>query len=295
MRACILFLTYDRFEYTKQSLQSIVDNTDRSQYDLLLWDNNSTEEGMLDWLEEFCNKHKFHFIFNKENAGLTYAMNNQMKIMNLNYGPYDVFCHIANDVVVPQNWLNGIFTAINHEEVGLIGLNLEDNSKFPLQDFGDIKLEKLRPECNVGGMHFCIPKRVYDLIGGFKDVICGYGQQDANYSLIVKLLPNKWWIYYLDINQYKGTHLGLLNFIPRNENNDKDILYKEYHDKMVIRLKASGNDRNGGKLYRQYIEKVRYEFDKKKITYEQMVELLKIPENTFTRVHMTNIKKTNLK
>ena len=38
-------------------------------------------------------------------------------------------------------------------------------------------------------MHLCIPKHTYDLIGGFKHVQAGYGQQDANFTIKVKYLP----------------------------------------------------------------------------------------------------------
>jgi glycosyltransferase involved in cell wall biosynthesis len=285
MKAAILYLTYNRLEYTKKSLQSIIDNTPRDLYDLLLWDNGSQDEGVLEYLRETCVNNKFEYVFAKENLGLTTAMNWQMKIKS---NGYDVFCHIANDVVVPENWLDGVFKAIQSDKVGLVGLNLE-NGEFEKENVGEIELERLRPECNVGGMHFCIPKKVFDLIGYFQPVKCGYGQQDADYSLSVKLLPNDWWVYYLPLELYKGTHLGPLNF--QLEGRD---LYPKYHEWMFYRLKASGNDESGGRNYRRFLEQQAIRMNNKEITIEEFIGIIRVMEQDIQKVRKDQILETSL-
>jgi len=293
IRGAILYLTHNRFDYTKESLMSIIKNTPRDKYDLLVWDNCTTEEGMLDWLREVCKDNNFDYVFCKKNAGLTTAMNQQMRIMRKR-NIYDVFCHIANDVVVPPGWLDATFNVIKTNEVGCVGLNLEPESNFEKVNINGTHLEKLRTECNVGGMHFCIPMQVYDLLGGFQHVSYGYGQQDANYSLKVKLMPNQWWIYYLDKDVYKGRHLGVNNALELNEKNAEEELYKDYHNKMRQMLKYSGGDITGGRNFRAHLMNIRRQYDNKQITYEQFLEVYRVPESKFVNVEKEDILETTI-
>lgn len=280
-RACICYLTWNRFEYTKSSLKSIIENTERNSYDMIIWDNYSTELGMVDWLKQICLDNDFKYMFFKRNEGLTRAMNNQMKIMN-KMQEYDVFCHISNDIIVPKNWLNGVFEAISSKKVGVVGLNLEENTMLEKVNVDGIELEKIKPEGNVGGMHFCIPKWIYNILGGFKHVNYGYGQQDANYSLQVKLLPFDVWDYYLPLNKYKGEDLSITNPI-----------YDEYQKRRNIRLKKSGSDMQAGRRYRDDLRKARAEYDANKITAEELTTRLK-DSSPFLNVDKSQLLETNV-
>jgi Glycosyl transferase family 2 len=280
MRAAILFLCWNRFEYTKKSLMSIIENSNRSDYELNIWDNGSTDEGMLDWLKQICIENKFSYLFFKRNEGLTRAMNNQMRIMD-RMDKFDVFCHIANDIIVPENWLNGVFEAIQSKKVGAVGLNLENKITEPILVDG-VELEKITPDGCIGGMHYCIPKWMYDLIGGFKHVSLGYGQQDANMSLQIKMLPLDVWDYYLPLKKYKGEHLG-----------ETGKTYDEYERQIRERLRKSGSDRNAGRSYRGQLRKYRSEFDSGKITAEQLIAKIK-DNDPFLFADKSQLKETNI-
>ena len=58
MKSAICFLTYNRFQYTKRSLLSILENTNRKDYEMIIWDNGSTDEGMIDWIRKICKENK---------------------------------------------------------------------------------------------------------------------------------------------------------------------------------------------------------------------------------------------
>jgi glycosyltransferase involved in cell wall biosynthesis len=291
MKCSICYLTYNRLDYCKKSLSSIIQNTPRDLYELLLWDNGSDEEGMLDWLRQICQENKFDYVFCKSNHGLTTAMNNQMRIMkNRNH---DIFYHIANDVVVPVGWLEASFEAIKTEKVGLIGLNLE-NGLFEKEIAGSIELEKLKQDGNVGGMHFGIPKRVFDTIGYFKDVKSKYGQQDANYSQIVKQAGMNWWIYYLPLEKFKGEHLGLLSFQVLTDQNKEKEQYHKYHEWMMYRLRSSGNDPTGGRNYRNWLSSMHLSLKNGTITKEQYINFIKVTEEEVVKVQLEDILETTV-
>lgn len=284
MKACICYLTWNRWAYTKYSLQSIIDNTDRSLYELILWDNGSTEPGMVDWIRDICLTNNFKYLFFKRNEGLTRAMNNQMKTMNM-MDNFDVFCHISNDIVVPPNWLSGVFEAVNTKKVGVVGLkmNEEFNTILETVKIDGVELEKIKFEGNVGGMHFCIPKFVYDILGGFKHVKFGYGQQDANYCLQVKLLPMDIWDYYLPLNKYRGDDLSIS--MP---------IYSEYQNKRNVRLKRSGSDADAGRNYREQLKQIRKKYDNKQISKDQLINMLR-DNDKFLDLDKSQLLETNIK
>jgi hypothetical protein len=281
MKAAICYLTWNRFEYTKKSIQSIINNTNSYDYELIWWDNGSTEAGMLDWIKNICIENKFKYLFFKRNEGLTRAMNNQMKFMNES-GTFDVFCHIANDIVVPLNWLNGVFEAINTKKVGVVGLkmNAEFDTMLEKVNINGIELEKINPEGNVGGMHFCIPKFIYDILGGFKHVGFGYGQQDANYSLQVKLLPMDVWDYYLPLDKFKGDDLSF-----------SWPIYEKYENARITRLRKSASDPDAGRNYREKLRSIRKQYDNGKISSEQLINSLKC--HTFLNIDMSKLLESN--
>lgn len=279
MKAAICYITWNRFEYTKKSLISILENTKREDYELIIWDNGS-DDGSIDWIRNICNKNKFLYLFFKRNEGLTRAMNNQMRIMD-RIEKFDVFCHIANDIIVPKFWLDGVFEAIQSKKVGAVGLNLE-NKIADISLVDDLELEKITTDGCIGGMHYCIPKWIYDLLGGFKHVTLGYGQQDANYSLQIKLLPFDVWDYYLSLKKYKGENLG-----------DTGKIYNDYQRKIRQRLRKSGSDSNAGREYRSKLRHYRTEYDTDKITAEQLIKKLR-DNDIFLLVDKSQLKETNM-
>jgi hypothetical protein len=279
MKAAICYLTWNRFEYCKKSLQSIVENTDRNSYELILWDNGSTDAGMIEWLKNMCEQNKWSYLFFKKNEGLTKAMNIQMEIMNKQN--FDVFCHISNDIIVPKKWLDAVFKAIQIPKVGLVGLNLEEDYKFEKEQFDSFELEKIRENGNIGGAHFCIPKKTYDILSGFQHVDFGYGQQDANYSLEVKILPHNFGLYYLPINEYHGEDLS-----------KTEKKYGEYQQKIETRLRQSGSDNLGGRKYRDKLRDLRKQFENKKITEEYFISHLK--NKTIKKLDMSQLLETNI-
>jgi len=279
-KASLCYITWNRFLYTKKSLLSIIENTKRNNYDLNIWDNGSTDEGMVDWLRNISLNNNFSYMFFRKNQGLTRAMNNQMRIMQKMFNP-DVFCHISNDIVVPPDWLNGVFEAIESSKVGAVGLNLENKiSESTLVD--GVELEKICDDGCIGGMHYCIPKHTYNILGGFREVVQLYGQQDANYSLQIKLLPLDIWDYYLPLKKYKGEHLG-----------ETGKIYDQYESEIRERLRRSGDDRNAGRSYRDQLRSYKEEFDRGKITAEQLIAKIKDDQPPLL-VDKSQIQETNI-
>jgi hypothetical protein len=284
MKSAICYLSWNRIDYMKKSLNSIIKNTNRDSYDLILWDNGSDDE-TLNYLRYTCKSNNFYYVFFDKNFGLTIAMNNQMRIMD-KMNKYDVFCHIANDIVVPPNWLNGVFNAISSKKVGAVGINLEF-TKFEKVIVDGITLEKIQRKGNLCGAHFCVPKWIYDLLGGFRHVELGYGQQDCNESLRIRCIPKEYLldanvdVFYLPLDDFRGEDLG-----------GTGKVYDNYQKNIENRLRSSGSDNVGGRNYRSWIDLNYGHYLRKKITAKQMYDVLL--DIKFVPIDKTHIKETNL-
>jgi glycosyltransferase involved in cell wall biosynthesis len=101
----VLFVTYNRLEYSKQALESIC-YSPGLPIELVIWDNGSTD-GTVEWLKEEISWRQQrnaigpHIHFSPKNVGLAPAMN---WFFRRHAGaPYVVKCD--NDTILPDNWL----------------------------------------------------------------------------------------------------------------------------------------------------------------------------------------------
>jgi GT2 family glycosyltransferase/glycosyltransferase involved in cell wall biosynthesis len=112
----IVILTYNGLEFTKQCLSSIKKYT-KYPHEVIIVDNASTD-GTCEYLQEWKTfDPNYHIILNDKNRGFP-AGNNQ-GIIDAK-GDYLVF--LNNDVVVTENWLEGLIECAESDPtVGIVG------------------------------------------------------------------------------------------------------------------------------------------------------------------------------
>jgi hypothetical protein len=97
----VLLVTYNRLEYTQKALAAIGANPG-VPVDITVWDNNSTEAGMPEWLElvdgMFGN---IHVVFSPKNVGLAPAINWFFR----RNADAQYVAKVDNDTVLPDKWL----------------------------------------------------------------------------------------------------------------------------------------------------------------------------------------------
>ena len=91
----ILFTTYNRLEYSKKSLQALIDS---DCGDIIVVDNYSTD-GTVEWLQSL-NHTKVKIILNSKNEGVAGAMNIFLEWTK----DYHVVGKVDNDTIVPKDW-----------------------------------------------------------------------------------------------------------------------------------------------------------------------------------------------
>lgn len=113
----IIVLCYNQINYTRECVESILNQTAYPNYELILVDNNSTDDtaDYLKYLVEADDRIKI--VLNQDNRGFAGGNNDGIRIAN---GEFIVL--LNNDTVVSRGWLtNMVKRFLNNEELGIVG------------------------------------------------------------------------------------------------------------------------------------------------------------------------------
>lgn len=122
----IVVVTYNRIEYTKQCIQSILDNTD-ADFELCIVDNGSTD-GTHEWLEELHSQFKPSGHAAKLTITLFDANKGCATAYNCGFEQAEgwLVFRIDNDVIVPRGWASAMIHAMESDpELGMLTTDLE--------------------------------------------------------------------------------------------------------------------------------------------------------------------------
>ena len=104
----ILFTTFNRLAYTKQSLSALIENTGDIG-EIIIIDNASTD-GTVEYLKTISDPKIKNIIYNDKNVGVAGAMNQFHR--EINYQRPEYFAKVDNDTIVPALWLESLSAAI---------------------------------------------------------------------------------------------------------------------------------------------------------------------------------------
>ena len=107
----VLFTTFNRLAYTKQTLPVLIKNTPDAE--IIVIDNGSTD-GTVDYLLE--QKGISQLILNAENTGLSGAMNAFFKITEGS----KIVGKVDNDTLVPPNWLDDLLDILVRSNLEIV-------------------------------------------------------------------------------------------------------------------------------------------------------------------------------
>ncbi|MEF9991459.1 MAG: glycosyltransferase [Romboutsia sp.] len=109
----IIILTYNQLEYTKLCIESIRKFTLKGSYEIIVVDNNSTDDTP-NWLRK---QNDLKVIYNLENKGFPAGCNQGIEISN-----GENILLLNNDTVVTPNWLQNLKKALySSDTVGAVG------------------------------------------------------------------------------------------------------------------------------------------------------------------------------
>jgi len=114
-RVPVLYLTWNRLEFTKETLPRLLASSERAH--IVCWDNGSTD-GTREWLlQNYANDRRITLVLCEKNYGV--------------YRPWTTFLRwhsdafwvakVDNDTVVPEGWLNALIETAERHQLDLLG------------------------------------------------------------------------------------------------------------------------------------------------------------------------------
>lgn len=195
----ICIVTFNRSEYTKQCIQSLLDVTDYDNYVINVVDNASSDD-TLKVLERLSGHHRIRrCVALEQNLGLAKASNIAILLE-----PDAEYCFkMDNDLVVKHSdWLHNIVRiAEKCPHAGALSYNVEPYS-YP-RSLG-CRYGLRRKHGNVGGGNILLPRRVWKRFGGWSEDYGAYGEEDADLGFRLTLDGMRF--YYME-DQYAFYHL----------------------------------------------------------------------------------------
>jgi len=171
MKVSIIMITIDRYEQTKKTLDKILNNTGYEDFELLVADNGSIDERVIDYIKSL--KPAVHLI-NKENKGVARTLN---QLILRAKGDYIV--HTGNDIDLPDNWMAEMVKY--HKLIPNTGICAIHT------------VEEKHELVNINGVEVHAGKRVFgpkmysrnliDKIGYYREDYHPYGMEDSDLAL----------------------------------------------------------------------------------------------------------------
>jgi glycosyltransferase involved in cell wall biosynthesis len=155
MRLDVLYLAWNRLEFTKRSWAALLENTDWDLVTALYVYDDGSEDGTAFWLSE-----QMRHVPVLANFIETPALRSPVRTMNeyLDQTVADYFAKVDNDIVMPPHWLRVMLDAMAQgvsAGLELLGVEQGMSGKLPLEE--DPLLDSLHPRSyeparHVGGV-----------------------------------------------------------------------------------------------------------------------------------------------
>jgi GT2 family glycosyltransferase len=115
-RASIVLVTFNGLVFTRLCLESLLANTDYSDYEVIVVDNGSTD-GTVDYLHALARDHPhIRVVFNDSNRGFARANNQGLELAG-----GDVLVLLNNDTMLPRGWLVRLIRHLDDPAIGMVG------------------------------------------------------------------------------------------------------------------------------------------------------------------------------
>lgn len=193
-KVSLVILTFNNLDYTKECIKSIRECTKKGTYEIVVVDNNSTDDTR-EWISE---QDDIVTVLNDENYGFPKGCNCGIRAAEKDN---DIIL-LNNDTILTPRWLDNLKAALySSEKVGAVGpvsncvanqqqINVTLNNKEQIISYAE-KFNKLNPELweekvLLIGYCFYIKRHVLDEIGGDLDELYSPGNfEDSDISLRV--------------------------------------------------------------------------------------------------------------
>nr|WP_255570715.1 glycosyltransferase [Cohnella sp. CFH 77786] len=195
----IVIATFNKLDYTRQCIESIREYTEPGSYEIIVVDNNSTDDTKA-WLRD---QPDLRIVFNDENLGFPKACNQGIEISTGNN-----ILLLNNDTIVTRNWLSNLIAALySSDGVGAVGsitnscsygqaipvsyTSLAEMHAFAEQHNGQPNPSAWEERLKLIGYCMLIKKPILDQIGLLDERFTPGNYEDDDLSLRIRLAGYK--------------------------------------------------------------------------------------------------------
>lgn len=187
--ASIIIAVYNRVEYTRKCIDSLLSDNDRPRYELIIIDNASTD-GTKEYLNELKNEVLYHndklvVISNSKNLGVAPAWNQGLKAAT---GP--TIGILNNDIMVSHGWYRSLLWALEYHGLALAcPFARHGELNYDLKSFAHSFCEKNLSRIWLGEYDFSaavMNRKTYEQIGLFDEKFLIGGYEDTDYCYRLK-------------------------------------------------------------------------------------------------------------
>ncbi|MGB4661763.1 MAG: glycosyltransferase [Mobilitalea sp.] len=195
MKTGIVIVTFNKLEYTKLCIDSILRFTNKDSYEIIVVDNASSDDTPK-WLSS---QNDLKVIINAENLGFPKACNQGIEAIDKDC---DSVLLLNNDTVVTENWLTNLRTALlSDDSIGAVGaitnnITYFQNMHTDYKDLDEMQVfarnhnisdpKKWEDRLKLVGYCMLIKKTVIDRIGYLDERFTPGNYEDNDYSLRIR-------------------------------------------------------------------------------------------------------------
>lgn len=180
MKTSIIIVTYNNLNYTKDCIESILKYTDSNTYEIIVIDNNSSNDTK-NWLKKQKN---IKYILNDKNLGFPKACNQGIEIADKE----NDILFLNNDTIVTTNWLNNLKTCLYSDyKIGAVGSVSNHNENLQGVDFTYKDFDEMQEQAKINNVSNSSKWEQKNFLIGFcllikREVINKIKYMDINYT-----------------------------------------------------------------------------------------------------------------
>jgi len=242
----LIMPTYNGYEITKQAIDSILNNTDYNNYEIILVDNNSDDIKSLDYFKVLEKNSKITVV--KYPKSFNYSAINNFAIK---YAQGEIIGLINNDIeVINSEWLTEMVSHANRKDIGCVGAMLyypnnkiqhagvilgiggiagHSHKYFKKGEYGYFsRLQLIQNLSAVTAACLLVRKEIYNEVGGLNEEKLKVAFNDVDFCLKVdKAGYRNLWTPYAELYHHESVSRGSEDSPEKKKRFKSEIKYME--------------------------------------------------------------------
>jgi len=204
----IIIPNFDHKEDLQRCVESIIEKTTYDNYEIVIIENNSTEQKTFDYYDYLTQNYENIKVFNFETDEFNYSEINNFGVKN-STGEYLIFLNNDTEIITPD-WIQEMLMYAQREDVGAVGVKLyypddtiqhagviiglggvaaHSHKNFKKEDLGHMARAIVTQDLSaVTAACMMVPRKVFEEVNGFDDEKFKVAYNDVDLCMKIRKL-----------------------------------------------------------------------------------------------------------